>query len=908
MLTFYKEPSITILLATFAPTIAFIAVNTESFSKQQIRNSLSLVAGCGLLLSGVFYFLSNTYLYLLFDNFIDTPSLAIEIIACVISMSLFFAFSERVFSELFPSRKTSLYCIVILSAVFIAATYFVSIAILNVVLALYISLSSFDYFKNKSEAFSGQPMQGHAKAGTKVKFKHKPNIYVLFLESFHSGDVLKSIYGMDNNELCANLKSKKFTLYDDVFSNYPLTAISFSSMVWPDNLYNIGLFGQSLQLPPSRVFSAFEDNGYQLNIFSTEFLKVRFSSLFHHADSVSSNFGTNMHKMFAPVLAQSAFLRNLMSTIDIFESVIDFESLFNEFKRKISDNVDSPQLHWFHFGASHSPLVPWNETQDFGKEYPDKYRNAEKDLKQTVDMIMESDSDPLIIAVGDHGAYRYRYLEVDSGKNPNTVIRSRGFEPELIAKDICSVFLGIRWPVANYTKGEVLTHARIFDHVLAALCEDRTLLNDMAPNLSFHGVKEYGMVILAEDGMLLKDWKPVQEKEQLSFLLDRVRKNPKDIANHLSLASKYFELRKEDKGLRYLLELCEKFPDSEVVHSFSSKKMVKYDIEKAAELARTAIEISPTSSFAHYCMAMVGERRNVISEYYEHLQKAFQYDGVKVLPQVAHLHYAYALMKAEKYTSLSNVVDMMEDQTQEVVVNAIDWQMGYRAHLEGDNEWILDWTDNKIANAPHDKFKKEALEKKLVICIRQKKWEAVYTTAQGILVIDDTHLGAHIVLWCSLERQGKLGEALQALAIGVQTTQNNVLLEQLGAFADRHKIHEPSLASIKVTARKQMKERAAFWAKLTAFDAKWYAAQYGPLLNGLSPIEHYIQYSIALMLNPNNSFDTAFYYSNNPDVFKNGVDASVHYNQYGQHEVFRPRATCLCEPLSKVDIHWNYTS
>ena len=150
MLMFYKEPSITILLATFAPTIAFIAVNTESFSKQQMRNSLLLVAGCGLLLSGAFYFFSNTYLYPLFDKFLPAPSLAIGIVACFISMGIFFVLSERLFSELFPSKKASLYCIAILSAAFMALTWFFSIAVLNVVLAFYVALSVFDYSKNKS--------------------------------------------------------------------------------------------------------------------------------------------------------------------------------------------------------------------------------------------------------------------------------------------------------------------------------------------------------------------------------------------------------------------------------------------------------------------------------------------------------------------------------------------------------------------------------------------------------------------------------------------------------------------------------------------------------------------------------------------------------------------------------------
>ncbi len=103
---------------------------------------------------------------------------------------------------------------------------------------------------------------------------------------------------------------------------------------------------------------------------------------------------------------------------------------------------------------------------EFDGQYKVSFATATTQIQKTVSMIKELDSEPLIIAIGDHGAHRYRYVEVKEGKNPNEVMRARGFEPELIAKDYFSVFLGIHWPVSHYSAGETISHVRVFQHVM----------------------------------------------------------------------------------------------------------------------------------------------------------------------------------------------------------------------------------------------------------------------------------------------------------------------------------------------------------------------------------------------------------------------------------------------------------
>ena len=54
MLNIMNTPAISIFLATISPTVALMAVNTEFFSRRQMRNSVFAISGVGLLLAILF--------------------------------------------------------------------------------------------------------------------------------------------------------------------------------------------------------------------------------------------------------------------------------------------------------------------------------------------------------------------------------------------------------------------------------------------------------------------------------------------------------------------------------------------------------------------------------------------------------------------------------------------------------------------------------------------------------------------------------------------------------------------------------------------------------------------------------------------------------------------------------------
>lgn len=913
MLAFLNDPSISIFLATISPTVALIAVNMELFSKTQMRNSLIVISVVGGILAAMFHVANSYWLFPWISNVVENPIIVIELISCMVSLGLFFSLSERLFSELIRDRKTRLYTKSAIVACFALLTFFLSIAALNIIFALYTVVSSYDLWKSSQESKATSPASSGkeiAESSQVTEFKHKPNVYVLFLESFHSGDALDKVYGIDNGELCSYLKQRNFTLYENMYSNSYMTELAFSNLMWPEMLHNPLHFRDYSPVPSSKIVSAFAQNGYRLNLFSSDYLKSRFSDLFHYCDSGLSNVGSSMNRLFAPILSQSAKLRSLFSAADIFENDTDFPSLLSGLRTKIEDQKDVPQFHWFHFGAHHSPQSPWDELEFFEDVYAGYYRKAEEQLQETIDMIMEHDSNPLIISVGDHGACRFRYIADGVGDDPNEIIRSRGYEPELIARDFFGVFLGIHWPVGHFTEGEVLSHVRVFNHVLAALSEDKAHLENMMPNDSiFRSAHLLSPYTVAQDGIALKDWEPVTQENEMEHILDEIEKSPDNVQNHLALVEKCFKVKQEKRGMDYLLALVLQFPKSEEVRVTLSQIYVdRKDYGNAKKHALIAIDINPSCGMAYYWLAMVAEGEGQTARCESFITKAYECGCNLAVKKDLHLRYAYVLIRQDKHEEAFEVINQVNKHDRIAFTEIIDWQMQYASFRRGSNPELISWLDDSLIGMEARQKIVRTHDRKLILSMLTEDWEEAESSARKLIDLNDNHIGAYVALGRSLEAQGKIGEALQFYAQALSSTRNQILLEQLGFMAIRHNIQHPDLEPIKATAREHTKARLKDWGKLTSFDEKWYAEVYGHMLGGQSPLEHYMQNSVALMLNPNRDFDTAYYYTNHTDVFTIGIDAALHYSQYGQHELFRPRPTCLYDHSITPNIEWKSAS
>ena len=65
-----------------------------------------------------------------------------------------------------------------------------------------------------------------AEAGFKVTLKKTPDIFLYFLESYHSPYAMRLIYGYDAGPMVEYLRGKNFLVYDRTLSNSPATLLS----------------------------------------------------------------------------------------------------------------------------------------------------------------------------------------------------------------------------------------------------------------------------------------------------------------------------------------------------------------------------------------------------------------------------------------------------------------------------------------------------------------------------------------------------------------------------------------------------------------------------------------------------------------------------------------------------------
>jgi len=183
-----------------------------------------------------------------------------------------------------------------------------------------------------------------------IKFKHKPNIYILFIESLHSSKALKALYQINSQDFEDKITQKGLTIYENTYSNRTATATSFLSLVWPQLLYDsIHYIHDHNEYLPS-AFSVLKSNGYRLNLYSSEHLIGNFPKLFHNTGAKFSPLGNKLERLFSPILSQNVLFRKALGTPDIFKAEEGFTEKFQAMQEQMQRHKE-PQLHFIHYGS-----------------------------------------------------------------------------------------------------------------------------------------------------------------------------------------------------------------------------------------------------------------------------------------------------------------------------------------------------------------------------------------------------------------------------------------------------------------------------------------------------------------------------------------------------------------------------
>lgn len=546
MLEYMESPFLTMLLTALVPTFAFSMLNLRHFSVTQILNAL-VVAG---LVGGLLFFLVQAAGSLV--GF-ALPSLA----WCLIGLLNFYLWGERFFSETLPESKRIRLCILTgMVLTMTAASHFISLAVFNAVLLVVALSGIFDGFRERKRPKEGALRRVDGKAIYQqtihrgIKLTHKPNIYLLFLESYHSKKGMHRLYKIDDSGTDELFKRHGFTLYENVFCNVPCTLPSLSTL----------LTGNFLSKPEQGniVLDTLRENSYQAEFFDSG--AYIFGQLAKEGEYTTYEYPPKvvlLYSLLGPLFAQSHFLRKFVGGIDLFDTGGNFSKMYASLRKRLQLKVDAPRIFCARFGAVHKDgSVPvWEpDGSAFAASYRQAVARAQQELRRVVELITDHDPDSLIIALGDHGGMRH--FHIWSGKETaEEAIKSRNVSLDEVALDIFDVRLAIRWPVPHKTSGTVMSPINLFRYVFEALGGGFDLLLNLAPNISTVGEQ----LVFVQDGKPLERILPFSSFGSINGPSKRMAEKTASTEDYLTLGQ-YFIYRDPEKAIKILKDGHRHYP------------------------------------------------------------------------------------------------------------------------------------------------------------------------------------------------------------------------------------------------------------------------------------------------------------------------------------------------------------
>lgn len=504
----------TLVLALTLPMASTLALNSLYFTRLQKVYTILVLMSLGVLLGATLFIIQHPTLRDTLCGFLTGGILALSFNALLHS--------------LFQTKKIYLFIISVLIFLPTICSYFWGLIPLNIILLIYGITVCFDFYKahpteeQKKHAGKYKPIkqqekwksEQNKKVDCKVILKRKPNIYLILMESICSADVLKLIYGMNNSILPKIFDKYNFTKYNNIFSNAHDT---FSALC---SLYDMNYsFIANIGLDPDArldflLYDILRKNGYIIRTTDNAYFLHKRSM--HQVDRSPFDvpfLARFMLRYFAPLTAKSAMLRHLTGAFDpMFEHPSDADGKL--LKTWLSEQPgDHPFFTFMRIGADHSPHLggyDWRKADTFLDYYRHRYLKGMEQIALSIDAITEHDPNALIIAVGDHGACRYRNAFAGRA-HPNLILKHVGLDPQLVALDYFSVPLAIKWPWPIAAPEEmglpngIKSHIEIFKYVLAVLGETPVAANERMENLSI--LWQQGKAWIAvHNGHPLKQW------------------------------------------------------------------------------------------------------------------------------------------------------------------------------------------------------------------------------------------------------------------------------------------------------------------------------------------------------------------------------------------------------------------
>jgi hypothetical protein len=287
-----------------------------------------------------------------------------------------------------------------------------------------------------------------------------PNIYLLIYDAYVPNETMLS-YGIDNSAQENYLRDAGFVLYPHTYSVSSNTLGTMSRVLNAStNYYGDKHRAVSGDGVTQRIF---HELGYETyGLFFSDYMFRGYGENYDHAFP-TDNIPPFVQLVRAILMGEFRF--DLGGGRNTHEQFIDA-------KRDIFKNVSLDQV----FIYMHTDLP--SHSQESGACLPDetelfsaRLKNANVEMRQDLDLIIQNDPGAIVIVAGDHGPYLTRNCHNTSYEYDISEISRMDIQ------DRYATFLAIRWPNGDFVKYDEITVLQdLFPSIFAYMYQDTTIL------------------------------------------------------------------------------------------------------------------------------------------------------------------------------------------------------------------------------------------------------------------------------------------------------------------------------------------------------------------------------------------------------------------------------------------------
>jgi hypothetical protein len=507
-----SNPALTLGLAFLVPIFFVFSQNSHMVSKDVLLFSCGIAVIC----AGFLVLLANVGIEFWKRKSVNYPQgiqrfAAVFFCLLVVETCCFF-FQMQLHSAIpEPHWLRILVCHIFPVIILLFIIRIFSFRPVNIFLAIFLSLSVINMgvslSKNDKLMTTNFPLA--------LELKKRPNIYLFFLESYHSLDVQRKVYGIDTSEIENYLAKNDFVDYGKIYSNSGNTLQSYmdtfsfrhsweydigdSDAMWTVRLTLGGAEGNTL-------FRFLKANGYAtvLLVGDTDYFGFIRGKFLDDSDRILAMNGLQ-RLFFATAIFFEHLNTHLYGKLQLYIRTYFLPPHFGApiytgpLESRVSQAMafhkqsGSPFFLAFKGGAQHVPSYShtWQKHQEWIRSgtYQKSVKSGNQELQNICDAIIANDPGALIILIGDHGAFRFLGAQ-GNGRDMKSHVEEKGIFWQDFYDDRFAVFLAIRLPYGQYediSYGLPMSHVNLFRHIFAYLNQDRNILATREPSNSYLG-------------------------------------------------------------------------------------------------------------------------------------------------------------------------------------------------------------------------------------------------------------------------------------------------------------------------------------------------------------------------------------------------------------------------------------